>query len=432
VLVRRICLLVGVALVTSSTLVGSATATATATGAASRPLPTKDSFYRYTAAKPLAKIAPGTILKRRSVKLAIGTTSSPVTAEQLLYRTVTERGKPSVTVTTVIAPAVDPIPKILAYLSFYDALGAECDPSYTLAGGDSGSGNSGQASEEGIVINSYVDQGYVVTIPDYEGEKLDWAAGQESGKDTLDGIRATEAYLKAPRTTKVGLSGYSGGAIAADWASELESSYAPKLNIVGVAEGGIPVDFAHNTKYINGSQDWSGVIPAVLVSLTRAFGVKLTPYLSAKGKKITHQVRNECIGSFLGSYPGLTVQSLLKPKYKDFLGIAVFRRIINKLLMGSTKGHPKAPLFMAVGNIKGTAGDGVMVTKDVQALAHEYCTQSTPVQFKTYSGNHEAAALPFEFAASTFLQERFAGTAFSKESCAAIGKGNSLKPLKRH
>jgi hypothetical protein len=424
--IRRVGLLVGITLLTSSTLVGSQSAV----GAASRPLPTKQAFYRYTGAKPLARIAPGTILKRRPVQLAIGKLSTPVRAEQLLYRTSNERGAPSVTVTTVIAPKVDPTPRILAYLSFYDALGAECDPSYTLTGGDSGSGNQGQAGEEGLLVNAYVSQGYVVTIPDYEGEKLDWAAGQESGRDTLDGIRATEAYLKTPHTTKVALSGYSGGAIAADWASELAPSYAPGLNIVGVAEGGIPVDFAHNTTYINGSQDWSGVIPAVLVSLTRAFGKNLTPYLSAKGKTITHQVRGECIGSFLGSYPGLTVQSLLKPKYHDFLGIPVFARIINKLLMGGAKGHPTGPLFMGVGNIKGTAGDGVMVTKDVQALAHEYCTQGTPVSFTTYDGDHEAAAVPFELAATTFLQARFAGTPFTKESCAAIGKGNSLKPLK--
>ncbi len=47
--------------------------------------------------------------------------------------------------------------------------------------------------------------------------------------------------------------GYSGGSIATEFASELAPKYAPELNIVGVAEGGIPVDFAHNLTYINGS-----------------------------------------------------------------------------------------------------------------------------------------------------------------------------------
>jgi Secretory lipase len=427
-LLRRSCLFVGILLAGSATIVGSQPVGA----AASRALPTKDPFYRYSGSKPLATIAPGTVLKKRVVSVSLSGSATPISADQLLYRTKNEQGKPSVTVTTVLKPPTAAVtPHLLAYLSFYDALGSECDPSYTLAGGDPGTTNQQQANEEEALIGSYLTQGDIVTIPDFEGEKLDWASGQEAGAGTLDSIRATESDLGLPRSTAVGLSGYSGGAIAADWASELAPHYAPGLNIVGVAEGGIPVDFAHNTRYINGSQDWSGVIPAVLVSLTRAFDLKLSRYLSAKGRRITHQVRNECIGSFLGSYPGLTIKSLLKPRYKNFLAIPVFARIANKLLMGSTKGHPKGPLFMAVGNSDST-GDGVMVTKDVEALAHEYCKQGVQVQFTVYKGaNHTEAALPFEGASSEFLQERFAGTPFVN-GCSSIGKGNSLKPLPVH
>jgi hypothetical protein len=425
-LLRRGCLLVGMLLAGASTVVGSQPVVA----AGSRPLPTNDSFYTYHGAKPLAKIAPGTVLTKRVVKVSLPKMPTPIDADQLLYRTTNELGHPAVTVTTVLKPPSSAAaPRILTYLSFYDALGSECDPSYTLAGGNPGSTNQSLTQEEEGLIGGYLSQGYVVTVPDFEGTKLDWASGQEAGKSTLDSIRATESDLKAPRSTKVALSGYSGGSIAADWASELAPHYAPGLNIIGVAEGGIPVDFAHNTRYINGSKDWSGVIPAVLVSLTRAFHLKLSRYLSAKGRKITHQVRNECIGSFLGSYPGLKIKSLLKPRYKNFLGIPVFARIANKLLMGSTKGHPKGPLFMAVGNVDGTPGDGVMVTKDVEALAHEYCKQGVKVQFTVYKkSDHDNAALQFEPAALSFLQQRFDGVPFSN-GCSSVGKGNSLKPL---
>ena len=51
--------------------------------------------------------------------------------------------------------------------------------------------------------------------------------------------------------------------------SELAPKYAPELNIVGTAIGGVPVHLAHNLRYINGTDSWSGVIPAVLVSLGR-------------------------------------------------------------------------------------------------------------------------------------------------------------------
>jgi Secretory lipase len=429
-MLRRTSLLAGLLILTTSTLAS----THAATGASPRPLPAKDSFYRYTGHKPLAKIAPGTILRKRTVSVALGSSATPISADQLLYRTKNELGQPSVTVTTVISsPAALVAPHILAYLSFYDALGSKCDPSFTLAGGYPGSSNQSQAQLEEGLIATYFGQGYVVTVPDFEGETLDWASGQEAGWDTLDGIRATETDLGLKRSTEVGLSGYSGGSIAADWASELAPHYAKSLHIVGVAEGGIPVDMAHNTPYINGSHSWSGVIPAVLDALTRAFHKNLSHFLSAKGRRITHAVRNQCIGSFLGSYPGLKIQSLLKAKYANFLAVPTFRRIVNKLLMGTAKGHPKGPLFMAVGNADGT-GDGVMVTKDVEGLAHEYCKQGVPVQFTAYTGaNHDEAAVQFEPAADLFLQDRFNGVPFVN-GCSSVGKGNSLKPLhhKKH
>jgi hypothetical protein len=163
--------------------------------------------------------------------------------------------------------------RILAYLSFYDALGPECDPSYTLTGGYAGNtSNENQAEEEDALVVSNLAQGLVVTIPDFEGTNEDWAAGHEAGYGTLDAIRATESYLAVPSSTEVGMYGYSGGSIAADWAAELAPRYAPALNVIGVAMGGIPVDLAHNMRYVNGSKGWSGVLPAVLVSLTRTRG----------------------------------------------------------------------------------------------------------------------------------------------------------------
>jgi hypothetical protein len=108
--------------------------------------------------------------------------------------------------------------------------------------------------------------------------------------------------------------GYSGGSIATEWASELAPSYAPELPIVGAAEGGIPVDYAHNLSYINGDNDgWAGVIPAVLVGTARAFGLNLSTYLSSYGEQVTSQVSDECINNFAANYPGLTIEQLLKP-----------------------------------------------------------------------------------------------------------------------
>jgi hypothetical protein len=393
------------------------------------PLPHEDPFYGYDAAA-LQNVPRGTVLRTRPVTVGIpGSNTGLVPGTQLLYRTQDERGRPTATVTTVVNPTGPVTTGLVAYLSFYDALGDICSPSYTLRGGDPGQENQQLADTEAGLVLSLAAQGYAVTVPDFEGPDLHWVAGHESGWNTLDGIRATESFLGMSSSQKVGLLGYSGGSIAGEWASELAPSYSPELNIVGTAIGGIPVHLAHNLQYVNGSDAWSGVIPAVLVSLGRAFGIKVKKFSSKYGKQVMAQVHDQCIGSFNGNYPGLRVQQLVKKKYHAFLKIRPFARTVNRLIMGSTPGHPLMPMFMGVGNADGT-GDHVMVVKDVQGLAHEYCGEGVPVQLKVYEGaEHSQAGLQFVPDALSYLAGRFAGLPVAS-NCADIPVGNPLAPLK--
>jgi hypothetical protein len=418
----------------SSSAAPSALAETSAAAEAAIPLPHDDAFYRYTGTKPLRKYARGAVLKTRSVMVGVPQSGQGlIPATQILYRTQDQQKKPSVTVTTVVNPTGPANAGLVAYLSFYDALGDKCSPSFTLRGGDPGAENAELAVTEAALVTSLAAQGYAVTIPDFEGTDLHWVAGQESGWSTLDSIRATEKYLGMAKSQKVGLFGYSGGSIAGEWASELAPAYAPELNIVGTAIGGVPVHLAHNLGYINGTDSWSGVIPAVLVSLGRAFGIKMSKYESAYGKKVVGEVEHECIGGFNGNYPGLRVQKLMKKKYQRFLKVPAFARVVNKLIMGRTKGHPQMPMYMAVGEHDGT-GDDVMVRKDVEALAHEYCGQGVAVRFEVFDGaDHTQGGLRFFPTAEAFLAARFAGVPLA-DNCADIGPGNSLAPLpvKKH
>jgi Secretory lipase len=399
---------------------------APAARAASSVLPSQDPFYDYTGSTPLSQIAPGTVLKERSTSLELEGLTVPVSTEQVLYRTTGELGQPTVTVTTIIRPLLSLLgTKIVAYQMAYDTLGSECDPSYTLPGNNN-SDSTGQ--EEELAIAAYLIAGYVVTVPDYEGENLDWGAGQESGYGTLDAIRATESYLRASGSTEVGMVGYSGGAIATEWASELAPAYAPGLHIIGAAAGGVPVDFAHNLTYINGDDDWSGIMPAILDSLGQAFDIGITPYLSAYGLQLTSAVEGECIASFASAYPGLTIQQLLLPQYSSPFQIGPLVTVLNHLIMGTSGNRPGEPLLFGVGDSDGT-GDGIMIDGDVEALAHQYCQSGVPVTFDVYSGlPHADAAVPFEADALSFLEGLFLGLP-APDGCGSIGTGNSLAPL---
>lgn len=389
---------------------------------AAGPAPTEDPFYDQPAG--LANAKPGEILRKRDVDVALGGSPGTVGATQVLYRTVNQLGQPSATVATVIPP---PTPigstRLLSYQTAYDGVASTCRPSYALQPGNSG-GNSIVTAESGL-IGAYLLQGYTVVTSDYQGPSDDFGAGQEEGHGTLDAIRAAETQLGSqPGSTPTGLVGYSGGSIASMWAAQLAPEYAPELKLIGVAAGGIPTDFEHNLGYIGGSEDWAGAIPAVGLGLARGSRIDLGKMLSDRGREVAAKVQQGCLDP--GGFPGLTLEDMLKPEYKDFRKVPSLVKVFNESIMGRD-GTPNIPLTMAVGNDDGT-GDSVMIAKDVQELAHTYCDRGLSVQFTELTGmDHTAAFAGFAPIAVSFLQQRFAG--LPATSGCPIAAGNALTPL---
>lgn len=404
--------------------------------------PSEDPFYRYQANKPLAKITPGTVLKTRTLSYHVAGVALPVATVQLLYRSTGATGQPTVNVTSVLLPPL-PLrtPTILSYQSFYDSLNNEDEPSYAISGGLSLGGLIPDV--ESAIIAPALLAGDAIVVADTEGENADFAAGPEYGTNTLDAIRAA---LESPATGlsgthKIGLIGYSGGAIATEWAAQLAPSYAPELDskIVGAAFGGTLVDPAHNLHYVEGSTVWAGTIPMALIGLGRAYKIDLRPYLSEYGLSLYNKLQHASITEVLGQYPGLTWSMLAKPQYPTPETIPVYVQVANQLIMGS-RGTPTAPLFIgqgAGGELEGThgdkpgigPGDGVMIAGDVRSLAREYCDRGVTVQYKQYEAlSHVPSALEWLPEAYSWLAARFLGLP-PPQDCAQIAEGNSLEPI---
>jgi hypothetical protein len=171
------------------------------------------------------------------------------------------------------------------------------------------------------------------------------------------------------------------------------------------------------------------VTPAAIIGISRSFHIGLQHYLSPYGRKIVGIESRECIGQFLGAYPGLRIARLVKPQYANVFQIPIFKRTVNKLIMGSAPGHPTEPFLMVAGNVDGT-GDGVMIEKDEQQLAYEYCHQGVPVDFEQLMHlDHDAAGVAFFPQGIAYLTQRFLNLP-PASNCGTIQKGNSLAPLK--
>jgi Secretory lipase len=404
--------------------------------------PEQDPFYTYSGPTPLANIAPGTVLKTRVLPYHVAGFPTLVSTVQLLYRSTGQLGQPTTNVTSVLLPPphFGP-PTVLSYQSLYDSLNRNDEPSYAISGGLT-LGGLLPTVESALIVPALL-AGETVVVPDTEGQTADFSAGAEYAFNTLDSLRAA---LSSPATglngaRKIGLLGYSGGAIATEWAAELAPSYAPDVNsrIIGAAIGGVLVDPAHNLHYTDGSLIWAGVTPMALIGSGRAFGGDLSPYLNEFGLALFKKLQKASIAEVLGAYPGLTFAQLAKPQYQVPESIPVYVKAVNQQIMG-THGTPTTPLFIGQGTggeLEGTPGnkpgigkgDGVMIAGDVRTLAREFCSRGVAVQYNQYEGlSHIGSALVWLPQAAAWLTSRFIGFP-APQDCAQIAPGNSLAPI---
>ncbi|WP_109509218.1 lipase family protein [Nocardioides speluncae] len=415
--------------------------TAGATAGAAASAAAADPFYTYDGAQPLSSYEPGEVLKTRTLSYHVVGIPTPVQAVQILYRSTDAQGKPAANVTSVLKPPGKVNGNAVSYQSFYDSMNPEDGPSRAIAGDVSLGGLI--ANVESIFIAPLLAQGYTVLVPDTEGQDANFAAGPEYGYNTLDGIRAASAAEATGLTsaTRVGMLGYSGGAIATSWAGTLAPEYAPDVNrrLVGFTEGGLLVAPAHNLKYVSGSLVWSGIAPMAIAGVARSYDIDFDKYLNDKGKQVIAKMQQASIINVLGQYPGLTWKQLVKPEYANPNSVPEYVDTVNKLNLGSAP-TPTVPMFVAQGGggyFEGTsgtkpgigAGDGVMVAGDVRTLMRQYCATGAPaVKYQQYSLlSHVGATVPWAPLALLWLNDRFAGKA-APSDCGRIAAGNPLTP----
>ena len=68
--------------------------------------PNDDPFYSYTGPQSLDSIAPGTVLQTRTFRYHIFGFPTLLETTQLLYRSTSQTGKPTVNVTSIIVPPI--------------------------------------------------------------------------------------------------------------------------------------------------------------------------------------------------------------------------------------------------------------------------------------------------------------------------------------
>lgn len=375
------------------------------------PEPKDDPFYAAPPDAALAAAAPGEILRVREIS-ARAYYAFPLSSKawQLVLRSTDHKGRAVASVATVLVPKSAPASgrKLLAYNVAYDALTLRCAPSYMTA--------KGTALEQAL-IGATLNKGWVVVLPDYEGLQSLWTVGLNSGQGVLDAIRAAENFAPAGlagASTPVAITGYSGGAVATTWANELQPTYAPELNIRGVAAGGVPVDLGNVARKVNGKV-FAGLYFGAVAALARGYPEVDTDTLTnAKGKEMLAKAGEMCAAQFLTGAPDPVVSFIFDRMEKyttvpQLLDVPVVKDVIAQNRLGQRR--PGAPAYIYEGTV-----DEVMPIADVDALVAQYCGQGVKVQYNRVFSDHILLAVAGWGKAFNYLQDRLADKAVAVPS----------------
>lgn len=371
-------------------------------------------FYR-PAAQLVQATTPGGIIAARQVNLGtFSVVPLNVDAWQVSYRSNNHLGQPIAATATVIKPrgaTPDGGPRhLVSFQMAEDSLAQYCSPSYALQLGSVPSPVTGAVTvgAEFLAMQASLIQGWAVVVPDHQGPESAYAAGPLAGRITLDGIRAAENFaplgLDGPRT-KVGMTGYSGGAIATGWAAELHKTYAPELNVVGTAEGGVPVDLGALVNLAENGLG-AGTVLGGVIGLSREYP-ELAQYIdqhaTPAGRAVLASKQNLCVGYTSALVPFLSNKSLIAGTV-DPLEDPVVKDVLEQTTMGHTT--PDMPMFIYQSN-----PDWLVPVGPVNGLVDTYCRD--PKASVTYTKDNFSEHLTLEPiglpAVVLWMHDRFAG-----------------------
>ncbi|MEU8898932.1 lipase family protein [Nocardia sp. NPDC048505] len=374
--------------------------------AAIYPVPDPDPFY--WAPPDLAGFQPGDIVRSRPIR-ADGFPGA--TGWQLLFRSSDSHDNPIAAVTTVLVPmggagssdtgSAGGAP-LLSYQPFVNSLGTQCAPSHSLFNGE---------MQEAVALNIPLARGWAVNIPDHLGPTSAYGAARLGGRITLDSIRAARRFEPAHLgNSRVGLTGYSGGGMATGFAAALAPEYAPELPIVGVAQGGVPVNIGKLALEAGQTpHPLFGLGFAAAIGLEREYPgeVGMGPQLNDAGNALRNQIANACSAEIIAAGANRSFYDVFKPGATQ-AGLSqvdpTLIRVLHENSLETMPSVPRAPVYQ-------WHGDADQVNPNlVRELGGRYCAAGTPLLLEMVPGaDHATAVIPGLPHAFMYMSDRFAG-----------------------
>jgi alpha-beta hydrolase superfamily lysophospholipase len=349
-----------------------------------------DSFY--TPPANMAKKAPGTIIRSTPIAAPSG-----AKAWKVLYHSRSVAGD-DIAVSGVVVVPTGTAPK-------------DGRPVVTWAHGTTGLGDQCAPSKEADVatalpfVKQLVDAGYVVAATDYEGLGTPgvhpYLVGESEGRSVLDAARAARALKGAGAGDRVLVTGHSQGGQGALFAGELAKSYAPELDLLGVAAAAPAADVEHILPLAANINGGGGYVAMGIQGFHAAYpdtdpASVLAPDAQAKSDAATTQCSDEVMAAFQGvSGPAVLAH--------DPLAIPALQQLLHENSAGNRPAG--APVLI----VQGTA-DTTVPRVLTDAFTTKACAAGGTVDYRTYDGaTHGSVIQAAQDDVVQWLKDRVAG-----------------------
>lgn len=362
----------------------------------------------YDAPAPTARA--GELLSYRPTTLNLGRNAPGHGAWNVKYQSTNSKGAPNIVTGTVIVPTApwsgSGTRPVLSYAVGTHGLAQRCAPSLQLSKG---------TDYETANIVAALKAGYAVLVTDYYGYTNNatptYLAGASQAHAVLDIIRAASQLPTAgiAANTKAVIWGFSQGGQSAAWAGQRKAAYAPEINLVGVAAGGVPADFSRTAAYLDGSFGSSFLLAGV-VGLSEEYpeGIPINELANDLGKATIARGKDECVFEALFD--------LMNKRLSEFtVGNQTLQQLeqipsVSATLKAQNLGADKIPVPLY--QYHGKADEFIPIDQAV-ALKKKYCSKWANVTFDVYPSEHIATQFQAAPYALSWLTDRVAGKSTS-------------------
>lgn len=334
----------------------------------------------YTPPSPLPPGKPGEIIKTEKIE----TNNARVQAWRVMYHSRDLQGK-DVAVTGIFAAPTAPAPQggypLLAIAHGTEGLARKCAISLDPWGLPSVAGEL--LSFPDTAITPFVEAGYVVTAPDYQGLGApgvsSYLVGETTAQNIFDALRAARSFSEFSLSDKNFVWGHSQGGHAAAFAAQLEEKIAPDVSLDGIVLVAPATEFEKNIADALSSPRANlatGLGMMIAGAWQQAYDVSPDTVFTDAGVQEVPKVFQDCVIGTLTTFAGKPPNTYFKsnpldtPPWRDLVRANTPQTIL----------YP-APMFVAQG-----ASDIIILPSLTESFVQNMCAAQNTLQYQTYEG----------------------------------------------